>query len=69
MSDPVMKKNNFSIKKAYEMTTDGVLESRAPVTAREAEAKRKKTKGQTHVVKQQTQELNRDVLFPGPDLV
>lgn len=50
MSNPVMNKNDFPIKKAYEMTTDGVLESRAPVTAGEAEAKRKKIKGQTHVV-------------------
>lgn len=32
------------------MTTDGVLESRAPVTAGEAEAKREKTEGRVHVV-------------------
>ena len=46
----MMNKNVFSVKKVYEMATDGVLESRGPVTAGEAEAKRKKIEGQTHAV-------------------
>lgn len=39
------------------MTTDGVLESRAPVTAGETEAKREKTEGQVHIVNHSVAQL------------
>lgn len=58
------------------MSTDGVLESRASVTAGETEAKREKNERQTDAVsqcflasQQQNQELNGDLLVPDTDLV